>query len=404
MQPTPSPKIDQRCAGILLHHAVGFLRDCRPTTRRQALRHGFVFRRAKIKIGTARSWDFGSSVYQDFLSGRQQLLDVRRDWLAFFLHARDGGLDAGGVPQFERAHLPVEAHAHGAIDFDDRVGNFGNAIGGVSPEIGKRRPEKLLPLCRPSADRCHRVPASMRTRAPVSLDVLRHLERRELRFLPRMILERLPVDGQPLVLFSVTPMPFASCRSRPSFCRPATFAPAFGAKKSGSFRSLRSSCTFCCHVADDMPENVEADQIDGAEGRRLAAIPRRYPVSASTSSIDRSISCISAHDVQHGESADAVGDEVRRVFGVARLLCRGARRRSASTASIACAISFRGGNDFEQAHVTRRIEEVRAEPVAAKIFGKSFSRFWRTGSPLVLVVTSVPGLRTASTFLEADCA
>ena len=39
--------------------------------------------------------------------------------LTFFLHASNGGLDAGGVPQFEGAEFPVEPEPHRAIDLDN---------------------------------------------------------------------------------------------------------------------------------------------------------------------------------------------------------------------------------------------------------------------------------------------
>ena len=44
-------------------------------------------------------------------------------------------------------------------------------------------------------------------------------------------------------------------------------------------------------------------------------------------------------------------------------------------ASIAARIGFRRGNDFQQPHVTRRIEEMCSEPGAAKVVGKSFGNF-----------------------------
>ncbi len=45
------------------------------------------------------------------------------------------------------------------------------------------------------------------------------------------------------------------------------------------------------------------------------------------------------------------------------------------TASISGAVGFWRGNDFQQAHVARRIEEVRAEPGAAEVVGEAFGDF-----------------------------
>ena len=39
------------------------------------------------------------------------------------------------------------------------------------------------------------------------------------------------------------------------------------------------------------------------------------------------------------------------------------------------AVGFWRGNEFEQAHVARRVEKVRAEPGAAEIVGESFGNF-----------------------------
>ena len=81
-----------------------------------------------------------------------------------------------------------------------------------------------------------------------------------------------------------------------------------------------------------------------------------------------------------------------------RRLCPAAHRRNGRWRRWR-AVGFRRGNDFQQTHVARRIEEMRAKPGAAKIVGKAFGDLC-TGRPLVLVVTMVPGLRTASTFFQ----
>ena len=54
--------------------------------------------------------------------------------------------DAEGVPHLERAKLPGEAPAHGAIHVGDGIGNFGNAARGIETGFGNQRPEELLGL------------------------------------------------------------------------------------------------------------------------------------------------------------------------------------------------------------------------------------------------------------------
>ncbi len=169
-------QIDQRSAGIFLDHAVGFLRHLhRPHACRNL--HRLILRSPQIKISPARG-SFGIVQVPGFLAAGEQFLDIGRDRAAFFLHARDGGLDAGRVPEFKRTQLPVEAQPHGAIDLDDGVGNFGNAVGGVSPQIGQSRPQEragFVALLRAALEpQQHAQP-----RARI-FDVLRHVERREL--------------------------------------------------------------------------------------------------------------------------------------------------------------------------------------------------------------------------------
>ena len=67
------------------------------------------------------------------------------------------------------------------------------------------------------------------------------------------------------------------------------------------------------HVADHVAENVEPDQIDGAESRRLR--PSHGGSGQRIHVFDREIHLLhQPHDVQNGKCPDAVGDEVRRVF------------------------------------------------------------------------------------------
>ena len=100
--------------------------------------------------------------------------------------------------------------------------------------------------------------------------------------------------------------------------------------------------------------------------------PTADPVSASTSSMERSISCISRMTL----STLKVPMRLAMKFGVSFAKTMPLPRRTSQKCamdSIAAAIGLRGGNDLQQAHVARRIEEVRAEPVAAEIVGKAFS-------------------------------
>ena len=60
--------------------------------------------------------------------------------LARRLHALHGRAHARGVPQLERAHLPVEARPHGAIDAGNVVGDLRQAVRRVVPERAQQPP------------------------------------------------------------------------------------------------------------------------------------------------------------------------------------------------------------------------------------------------------------------------
>ena len=124
------------------------------------------------------------------------------------------------------------------------------------------------------------------------------------------------------------------------------------------------------HVADDMSENVETNQVDGAERRR----PRPATACAGerVDFFDGQIHFLhQPHHVQHRKCSNAVADEVGRVF----------RQDYAFTkmhvAEVRDGVDQRGvgfgrGNEFEQAHVAWRIEKMRAKPRAPEIVRESF--------------------------------
>ncbi len=124
------------------------------------------------------------------------------------------------------------------------------------------------------------------------------------------------------------------------------------------------------HVAHDVAEDVEADEINGAEGRGLR--PADGLSGQSIDFFDGQIHFLhETNHVQHGKCSDTVADEVGRVFGDDHALAQldVAKMRDGVDRG---AVGFRSGNDFEQPHVARRIEEVSAEPRAAEIVGESF--------------------------------
>ena len=81
-----------------------------------------------------------------------------------------------------------------------------------------------------------------------------------------------------------------------------------------------------------------------------------------------------AHDIQNRERADAIANKVGRIFGDHDTLAQ-QDVAEVSDGVDRGPVRLRSGNDFQQAHVARRIKEVCAKPGAAEIVGKSFRNF-----------------------------
>ncbi len=119
-----------------------------------------------------------------------------------------------------------------------------------------------------------------------------------------------------------------------------------------------------------MPEDVESDEI--AKTKRPCLRPAHCGSGQGIDFLDAQVHLLhNAHDVQHGEGADAIGDEVGRVLGVHHTFTQ------VQIAEVSDGLHQRGigigsGNQFQQAHVARRIEEVRTEPAAAEVVRETF--------------------------------
>ena len=97
---------------------------------------------------------------------------------------------------------------------------------------------------------------------------------------------------------------------------------------------------------------------------------RRPPVSASTSSMVRSSSCIS----RTAFSMMKTPMRLAMKLGVSRAKTTSLPRRTSAKcamASMAAAVGFRRGNDLHQPHVARRVEEVRAKPAPPHVLRQS---------------------------------
>ena len=113
-----------------------------------------------------------------------------------------------------------------------------------------------------------------------------------------------------------------------------------------------------------MRHGVEADHVGGAIGRALAAADRRTRERVDLVEAELERGRV-VHRREHREDAHAVGDEIRRVLGADHALAerRGEERLEAIEDR---RVGVGRGNQLDQAHVARRIEEMDADEALAQ--------------------------------------
>ncbi len=202
-------------------------------------------------------------------------------------------------------------------------------------------------------------------------DVLRHVERGEFWFLAGMIFERLPVEGHALVFFTFVAFYFFIETALGLVAEPLAFEHL--AEKRGDLQLAAFVFDILRHVRNHMPEDIEADEVDGAEGGR--ARPAHGLSGERVDFFDGQVHLLhQSHHVEYGKCADAVCDEVGSVF------CQHDALAELCVAKVGNGFDQRGvgigrGDEFKQAHVARRIEEVGAKPGAAEVGRKSLGDF-----------------------------
>ena len=125
-------------------------------------------------------------------------------------------------------------------------------------------------------------------------------------------------------------------------------------------------------VVGDVSKNIQAHHIDGSKRRRFRTTNQR--ACEAIDFFNRETGALhQLHRLQGREQSDAIGNEVRCVlcthcafaqYNLGKLF--EARQR--------LQIGFTRRNDFQQPHVTWRIEEVRSEPMFAKVVAAVFCK------------------------------
>ena len=258
-------------------------------------------------------------------------------------------IDAEGVPDLERAHLPAEAPLDGAVHVGRAVGDLGDAAGAVAEEVERGLAE----------ERADAVLVLVELRQPVF--ELAALERADVDggLFGLLVLHRPHVDGlDDLALFLVEPG--LRLRAEPSgldkLVEHVGHAEGLAALVLGDR---------LVEVVGDVAERVEPDDVGRAERRALRVadeLPREF-----VDLLDRVVALGGlAERLHHRVDADPVADEVRRVFGDDDALAEvdaGEVRHALDN----CRVGVRRRDHLEQLEVARRVEEVGPEEALLEI-------------------------------------
>ena len=354
--------IHQRRAGVLLDHAAGAL-QIRQHDDPGPLLERLIAMGAEVEVfRSGAAAGVGGAIERGGSAG-QHLLHTRRQRAALAYDALRGGRKIERIPQLERPQLVGIAPAHGAIDLDDAVRNFGDHSGGVHHVIAEQLPEQRSSAVRRRDLRCTDQGAQPLAQV---FDIPGRFDRRKFGLLRRMVFQRLPVDG---VNFFGRADPLVEALAG-LIAEPAALDHA--AHELGQHEALapRIAGNRFVEIASHMGPYVQADDVHQAEAGAVGKPDQR--AGERVHFFDRVI-------VLHGyfldraaeEASNAVGDEVRRILTADYALAQvnvaetgnGFQQRG---------IGGRAGNHFDQMQIARWIEEVRAQEMAPQLFPESF--------------------------------
>ncbi|KFB72553.1 MAG: hypothetical protein AW09_002256 [Candidatus Accumulibacter phosphatis] len=265
-------------------------------------------------------------------------------------------LPASRLPALERALRPAEAPAHREIEIAGIVGNVGEVISGVMEDVAEDRPQelrlrmlagaqlgKLLGRVAILEDRQHAWVDFGRTVTIVLQRQVEHLDRPAIlaeNAAARLLAERALAD---------------QCRQP---CRHAVMG------MPGIFGQG------VLHGLDDMCQGIEANDVGGTIGGTLRATDDR--TGQRIDDVETESEALRVmHHREHREDTDTVGDEVRRIARTHDALAE-ARDQPRFEMVEQRRISGSGRDQFDEMHVTRRIEEVDAAEARTQCFRQTF--------------------------------
>ncbi len=353
-------QVNQRRAGVLGHHLAGRACFAQEDQARCAVDGFVVALRRMIDGHLARPF----VLVEGLVAFGQHLVHPGRGLEAGLFDRRQRLRHAEFVPQLERAGLMGEAPAQGIVNRLGRIGDLRDDLRGIGHALVGQRPHQL-----PGA--VVRGQQDLHPGGQVFL-AFRPADGVEARLARRLVLEGFQVQVPELAL-AVLIHPLVE----------ALFGlvaqPAVGNHLAqhavGAFR-VQVALRFCVvgdglrQVAAHVIPNVQADQVEQAEGGRLRAADHR--AGDGVHLFDR---VAVLQDVVHGEGAghrsDAVADEVRRVLAGHNALPQPVLPEVADELHH-LRQGVVGGDDFQQFQVTRRVEEVRAQEVLAEALRAPF--------------------------------
>ena len=278
--------------------------------------------------------------------------------LDVFLDPLSDGVPAGGLPRLERADAPAEAPAHREVDVARVVRDRIQVEGDVVESVAEDRPQELRLRVGRFAHRLEfldRVLFFQDARDDVGrLGAARH------------VFARRGVQAQDVL---------------------ADFLVEAGARLLAQRALLdqlrqhvrrlvhaeeRVVLQVVLHRLDDVAHRVQADDVRRAERTRLGAaqlgagqvVDDVHGQAELLGFVDRG---------QHAEDADAVGDEVRRVFRAHDALAQRGRQERLELVED-CRLRGRGRDQFDQVHVARRVEEVHAAEARLQVGVEAFGQ------------------------------
>ncbi len=278
----------------------------------------------------------------------------RRHRLAVGLDALHKPGQADLIQQLERPPAPRIALAHGGVDGEHVAGDFRRHGGRVGQGVAQQAARESSPciVAREQIDR--------RTRPGAG----------EVHLLLRPIIECAQVQRLPLLVRSVQAIKTAAGLATD----PAALQQGLEQRRQVEQRHGRiAGRQLALHVARDVSQHVQAHQVDQAEHAGARQADRL--AGDGVGLLDRQAQLQRrAHPGQHGQHADTVADERRRVAGIDHFL---AQLHGAELAQRFGRLwpGGRSGHQLQQAHVARRVEEMRDQKIGRKAWRQAGGDF-----------------------------